>query len=281
MPDYVIRAEIAPRFPFGLPDGRHKLRPSDTDLCRLSEELAAEVSFPRPDSHAIRFDALVGGYTASLVDNVLSLHITAEDQSQATERADESVAKYVRGLMLERGYEFQGTLTHITDETGEERSLQVGLGSPSSTYSLRKMRRAMNAAAAMSSNDDAVLQKALIYMEHAQVLMHASHFHPHLESRAFLIAPAFLSVWKALTVILGDPSTDRDYQSRVRRFGFPRGFWTDRVKPIKDVRDSMDVAHYSLELDVENGIRTAYWDAERLCREVLLKYFRWLEQSAR
>lgn len=265
-----------------MPDGRWTLQPSDPELVALAQDLPVGTSFPRPETHAIRFHTVVDGLPASIEDNIVDLEIEATDSREAKRVAEEAAAKFVRGLVQERGLEFFATLTQVTDlETREVRPLHTHTGDGGAGYSLRKMRRAMVAAAAMSSIDDPVLQKALIYMEQAQVLMGQAHFHPHLASRAFLIAPAYLNVWKAITVILGDPSSDRDYQSRFREFGFEKNFWRHRVKPVKDVRDSMDVAHYSLEDGVEKEIREAYWGAERLCRDIIRQYFAFRREGSR
>lgn len=62
------------------------------------------------------------------------------------------------------------------------------------------------------------------------------------ESFQSLLPLRFLQFWKALTVITGDTS-DKDHQSRSKKLGLGSQFYSDRVKPLKDLRDQFDVAH--------------------------------------
>jgi hypothetical protein len=55
----------------------------------------------------------------------------------------------------------------------------------------------------------------------------------------------FLQYWKALTAIVGDPSGDRDHQSRPTKLGLGRQFFRQVVRPLTEIRDNFDVAHIS------------------------------------
>jgi hypothetical protein len=56
----------------------------------------------------------------------------------------------------------------------------------------------------------------------------------------------FLQLFKALVVLVGEPGVDSDYQRRARHLDLPADFWQSRVKPLYDVRNDEDVAHYRL-----------------------------------
>lgn len=59
-----------------------------------------------------------------------------------------------------------------------------------------------------------------------------------------LVVPLqFLQYWKCLTLIVGDPSKDKDHQIRPKSLGLGRQFFRARVSPLHDLRNSFDVAH--------------------------------------
>ena len=131
----------------------------------------------------------------------------------------------------------------------------------------------MATAASATHLDDRRLSKALMYREHAAFLFEArtrvGFFTHHF---SFLLTSAYLNMWKAITTILGDPSIDRDYQSRFRTFALPDGYWDDHVKPLKQVRDDVDVAHYSLEPDTITRVEESFGSAGQVCKVVLNAY---------
>jgi hypothetical protein len=140
-------------------------------------------------------------------------------------------------------------------------------------YSLDGLEKNVRAAVTRCSTEDERLTKALLYYEHARFLFrmceYAGFFSPHF---SFLLTSAYLNLWKAITLILGEPGTDLDYQSRFRSFELPKNYWRDEVQPLAEVRNAFDVAHYSMDSAAIERVETSFGKAEQLCRTVLRAY---------
>lgn len=64
------------------------------------------------------------------------------------------------------------------------------------------------------------------------------------DDRLLAITPLrFLQYWKAIAVIIGDPSRDRDHQERPKKLGLGRHFFRQRIHPMNELRNNFDVAH--------------------------------------
>ena len=86
-----------------------------------------------------------------------------------------------------------------------------------------------------------------------------------------LLEPAcFLQFWKAIATIAGDPSADRDHQSRCRRFGLGTQYYEQEIRPLHGTRNSFDVAHMA-PLDAPAFVRRD--DVEK-CRRVASELIR-------
>ena len=102
------------------------------------------------------------------------------------------------------------------------------------------------------------------------MLQEFSETHPLSSPHAaFSRALAFLQLFKALTAIVGDPSSDRDYQSRCRKLGLPKDFWQTKAKPLYEIRNDDDVAHYSHSFPEPGAFLTQYSQAVVVFREAL------------
>ena len=53
----------------------------------------------------------------------------------------------------------------------------------------------------------------------------------------------FLQYWKALATVAGDPSADRDHQTRTQELGLGKDFFSREIRPLHRIRDSFGVAH--------------------------------------
>jgi hypothetical protein len=78
---------------------------------------------------------------------------------------------------------------------------------------------------------------------------------------------------------LGEPCVDSDYQNRFLRFGLTKGYWQDRVRPLQDVRNDFDVAHYSLSPGDIERVEKSFAVAGTVCREVLQAYVKYLDKQ--
>lgn len=87
-----------------------------------------------------------------------------------------------------------------------------------------------------------------------------------------LISAVFLNLWKAVSTIVGDPSHDRDYQKRYKKFGFDYQFFTSKIQLLNKLRNSYDVAHYSLDENLLKEVDANVGEAQNIAAEVLRKY---------
>ncbi len=86
-----------------------------------------------------------------------------------------------------------------------------------------------------------------------------------------LLAPfCFLQFWKALATVVGDPSNDRDHQSRYRQFGLDKAdndYYRRVLLPLHTIRNQFDVAHIASLQEPEFVI----WTDVSRCRTVALE----------
>lgn len=65
--------------------------------------------------------------------------------------------------------------------------------------------------------------------------------------RAQLAREAISNFYRAIATLIGDPSKDRDYQSRYRSFGISRNYFTDEIEWLRTLRNRQGIGHYSTD----------------------------------
>ena len=147
-------------------------------------------------------------------------------------------------------------------------------------YSTREVQQRLEVAFQWATRVDERGRKALLYFEHGCLLSEFAQTLPMFSAHAgFSWALAFLQLYKALATILGEPGTDRDYQSRAGRLGLPSDFWATRVKELYNVRNDEDVAHYSLNVPDHGAMINRFGQAGGAFRDVFAAYMRTLPQD--
>jgi hypothetical protein len=91
-----------------------------------------------------------------------------------------------------------------------------------------------------------------------------------------LIASVFLNLWKAISVIVGDPNEDSDYQRRYKKLNLDYGFFKTKIEKIRYLRNTCDVAHYSLTEESLKEIEVNFGEADSTVTEVLRRYREYL-----
>ncbi len=230
----------------------------------------------RRDEDAVRFSGKIAGLLLTVRDNFFSLQVDANDRGAALRLGVDRFECFLRLLSLEYGNAFSYEVLQIESADGD---LEVNPGHQmvelmrATMFNTEQLVQHIGTAAASAQLDDPRLSKALMYREHAAFLfegrMRVGFFSPHF---SFVLTSAYLNMWKAITTILGDPSIDSDYQSRFQKFGLPKGYWDDNVKPLKKIRDEVDVAHYSLETDTIQILDGAFGAAGQVCKVVIKAY---------
>lgn len=237
----------------------------------------------RREEETVQFSGNIGGLPLTVRDNFFSLGVDATDRGTALRLGVAQFELFLRLLSLEYGNAFSYEVLQIESADGDlevNPSPQMVELIRATMFNTEQLVGHIMTAAASAHLDDPKLSKSLMYREHAAFLfetrVRVGFFTPHF---AFLLTSAYLNMWKAITTILGDPSMDSDYQSRFQKFGLPKGYWDDDVKPLKKIRDDVDVAHYSLETDTIQIVEGAFGAAGQVCKVVVKAYVAHLKST--
>lgn len=279
---YKVLFKVLPPRVFGLPDDDAIVVKTSTDRKILSPTIDIQsgnvishgtFSEYRSLDEALSIRLISGEMTLEVRDNFFELIVRAENTRSAVVSATVFFERFLRHVMADYGDLFEYEIIQVKNEEGE---LQKEWGDRSgkimrlAMYNLDNLAEQLQRAADRAQVGDESLNKALVYYEHARFLYKARDHAPPLSAHSSMIlTSAYLYLWKALSVLLGEPGTDKDFQSRFRVYGFPKGFWKERMEPLYKIRCHYDVAHYRLEpLDVER-IEDAFHKATGVCREVI------------
>jgi hypothetical protein len=213
-------------------------------------------------------------FSVSIHDNFLDVGARGADPQSVADEVLAYVDTLIQALSSMYGERFVASLLVAEDETGAQQSVRVVPRKmqlfAATVYNTTELSERFVKAATWATAADDVARKALFYFEHACLLNEFSQTLPLSGPHAaFSRASAFLQLFKALTALIGDPSSDRDYQSRCRSLGLQRDFWQVRAKPLYDVRNEDDVAHYTHELPEPGAFMAQYSQAVSVFRDAL------------
>jgi len=289
---FLLGCEVSPSSSFGLPDGDVLVLPTPGGrLIGPSVHSRAGVTFSRgtlPEyrrlESRLETDSTVGVTRLRFVDNALELQFEALNQSSALEVGLATVDTFLQRLTLEHGRRFSARPLFLEDEHQNLVPLPFALFRGTVTvFDLRELKGQIESAAANLEAHDEVLQKALDYYEHALFLSSAAPEPDGLtqshRTASHLLAAAFLFLWKALSVIVGDPSVDSDYQSRYRRLGLDYAFFAGPIEDIRRLRNAEDVAHYRVDNMGIAAIKEQFNAAKVTVRTVVKAYIAQLPRA--
>ena len=80
----------------------------------------------------------------------------------------------------------------------------------------------------------------------------------YVRAHSYLAADIFSNYHRAASVIVGDPSKDKDYQSRYKKMGLSDEDWKN-VERVRKLRNDYGVAHYDLGTRLHNSNRNWTW----------------------
>lgn len=270
--------QIHPPYIFGLPDGQKVVQPDGMQATvQLDGRTGMVVSRPTVSQYRANADAIseklkIGPAELQINDDYARITVTSQSPQDGYVNAVHLMTRFLRHLMIGSMPYFSAIPIQI--EADDETAIPVkGFRTlfEAASYSLESLRHGMRVAAKFVSIEDPRANRSLMYFEHARYLINSVHTHPDPHS-LFVKCSAFLYFWKSLTSVLGDPANDKDHQTRYCQLGFPREFWNTRVKPMKLLRDSADVAHHNLEPDRANLVVDRLNEIDDLCREVITRY---------
>ncbi len=141
-------------------------------------------------------------------------------------------------------------------------------------YNLERMKRNIELAQEFLSLSDLKLDKAIQYFEQAIMLNKERSKIAPIFSRnhSQIVSSIFLNLWKALSVVVGDPSVDSDYQKRYKTLGFDYDYFKTKIEWIRELRNDYDVAHYSISEQEIEEIKDNFGKAQKIDVEVLQRY---------
>ncbi len=287
MPQFTLRFQFLPPGPFGLPDGDRVVVPSgrvDGDVegpafDAVTGKLVRHgtLSQYRKPEQAVQAEFARNGIRFSVRDNIAEIVIESPNSRTAYDTGQELADLIAQGLSVHFGIHFRAEFLTLEDDKGVPhpvpRSYQIPFGI--TWYDLTKARELLGIAFEWALTSDDRSRKAMLYFEHACVLANfAWSLSPKHAHAAFTQALAFLQLFKAVVIILGEAGVDRDYQRRASALGLPPDFWTSKVKPLYSIRNDDDVAHYSLQLPDLRAFLDRFRDAAAVFREALTAYLR-------
>ena len=283
---FQVTFEINPGGPFGVPqDGVTILRGEagkqfvgDTyhpaKMIRVGWGSLPEF---RADNEAIKRSFRLGDTQARLNDNFLFIELEADSEREAYTRAAHEVDTFLKNLSLNQGGLFTARPLIIEAEDG--RTFPVPKYSSLGTvtvYNLDQLSRNIDEALKYQRLSDQRLERAVRYWSHARFLFgkRMEIANPLSEHHTLLISSIFLNLWKAVSIVVGDPSKseDSDYQSRYRKLGFDYEFFRTKIEKIRELRNNYDVAHYSMSEEAIQEIESNFGEADNTVSEVLKRY---------
>ncbi len=280
---YMLTFEISPPGVFGLPEEGITVLPGVagsiySDSIHTATGIRAGYgTLPqyREEDEAINESVALDGFHADIKDNFLVLTVDALDHREAQKKGIQSVDRFLQHLSVSARRVFTFRLLICDTPTGETFPVPTLVGlAHVTTYDLPGLVSNIKEAESYASFVDQRLQRALEYYEHAQLLYERRGSIADMTSRHFtrLVATVLLNHWKAVSTVVGDPSVDRDYQSRYRQLGFDRQFFKNRIEVLRNLRNKYDVAHYSLAPDDLARVEAEVGQAQQTAIEVIKKY---------
>lgn len=287
MATFRLAFRLQPPGPFGLPDGdrvvvstmeggREIVGPAiDTRTGQVASH--GTLSQYRSPEQAV--DLSIASHTSelTLTDNYLRLSVDADSAQDAVDTAIPLADRLSQALSALHGTRFSATYLSTEDKLGNPQPVRARpqqlLRFEVTVFNTAELCDRVRTAFAWAENADAPARKALLYFEHACLLQeYSSTLQPLSTHASFTQALAFLQLFKALTSIVGEPGTDRDYQRRSATLGLAADFWQTKVKPLYTVRCEEDVAHYSREMPEPGVFLRRYGEAAAVFNEALSAY---------
>jgi hypothetical protein len=274
MQPFHLLFKISPSGFFGLPDGSRVVLPVRENreivgpvLDTRTGHLVAHgtMSEFRPSDGCASASISVNGIKSSLRDNFLKLDLEALSAQDAVQAGVSYAKSVMQALSVMHRERFSAEFMSIEDSLGNVQRPGAPLNSNLlniTNYHIGELNQRFVEVVQWAGIIDARAKKALFYFEHACLLNEFSQSLPFSGPHAaFSRSLAFLQVFKALTSIIGDPSSDKDYQSRCKRLGLGKDFWPKKAQPLYLVRSQKDVAHYSESLPEMGAFLELYGQA--------------------
>lgn len=271
---------VEPRANFGLPDGETVVHPSDDQWVTMHWPIEGggtrwgTLSRYRSDEEAIHEALeLASGARGTLQDNNLILEVDALSANAAANIAVAAAERFLAHVAVSTGVRFTFELGGMRLANGPSiKVIRPNRNYKAVLYGLQQLRECVRADQRYARLEDARLDRSLTYFTHAKFLMEEAQQLPKTDADFFLIpSSVFMNLWKAVTVIVGEPG-ERDYQSRYRKLGLDPGFFKSKLEWMKGIRDSRDVAHHDLSGAGAEAVLESLTQGVEIARQVIMAY---------
>jgi len=305
--EYYFIFRIKPEGVFGLPEENTTVIPS-----RIKEWISPTVdtiagkligygtlSQYRAEEEKFTLDTEVLGVGIRFNDNFMHIRILSKDWREALDKALKLVKDLIIALTLfygvpqkkdikftastlftyeiVAGYDFYGRVIPLP------KALYLGTAR---FYDIEALKTQVKSSLELLELlDDERLRKSLEYFCHAIFLEEQRTKVlriPGMEfQQLYLLSDIILNLHKAVAVIIGDPSVDKDYQRRYREYGIDYSFWKEKIEELRRIRNAWDVAHYRLDKEALKSLNKKIGDAIDTTRKVIMKYVEYLKNKRR
>lgn len=276
MPVFRITFRIEPIYVFGIRTSSMEVIPVHEPPTLVFDHNTYEQWVTRPDGTSgerrsdemMRVDFSVDGISFVWTDSMCTATLDAPDGKSAVNRADTCLTRILH-LLMGTTPGVQALLTsHVVDVSVGGRPLKnmVSDWLRFRVYDNLSLAANIIETVELTSHvpSDKRLDRSLMYMGIGDAMSELFGADTPDEYSAETLPIQFLQYWKALTVIAGDASRDKDHQIRPTKLGLGREFFRQRVKPLNELRDRSDVAHSINPRDA----RAVSSDDVTECREV-------------
>jgi hypothetical protein len=272
---------MQPASVFGVPDEKRIARPNRGALYRPDQRHKqtlvrigyGDLPIYRDPKDAIRQSISSDMCLLTVTDN----YLTVEYEADMTEPLPPAILEQVQRLTQHLSVDI-GCLAHakhILTERGTSVDMPQQFMQKWILYDLDQVRRVIRDVGPYCRLTDPVLAKALLYHEHGLLLLQAIEDVPRgLErQRLFLQISAFMSFWKAISLVAGDPQ-QRDHQRRCKAIkGLPKRFYDNHIRKMHELRNHFDVAHSSLD-EMRLQLAAQQVGSAKTIAETLIKAYR-------
>lgn len=285
--------KVSPTGVFGVPDGDKTVLPAEAGRQIYGAAIRTSVLVPfghgtlsefRKDDEALTLNLEDCGIMLRAKDNFWTIIVEVDNVAAAHARVAPVLERLFHYLSTEYGVRFtyEGLFVDLSDgSTRRWPELKRVSMATMTMYDVKALQEHVEQAFQRAHQSDARLDKAYAYFESAlQMRGAAVESDPVRTSTHLLWSIAFLQLWKTITIILGDPSGDRDYQKRFRLLGLPDTFWKEEVDPLYQVRSHEDVAHHKIDSD-PSVVQAAFGKAVGVAKRALRAYSDHLKDASR
>lgn len=285
---YEIIFTLEPAWPFGLPQEGMTVIPSGTTwdgpwVDTWSGVVASHGTLSQYRATPVEGVVEVAAAEFRLRDNFLFVTLAAQTPTDAVSLAKRHAARFCMTLTMKSGTYFRAAVrggSNRDTQSGLQPNPRLALGLVG-FYDLSRMRDAVTKLRGVLRAEDAKLDRALAYFYHGAFLSRSlDRIEDELSFHAYYtLTEVILNFYKAMSVIVGDPSCGDKHQSVYKTRGVPDELWA-RTERVRRSRNDKDVAHYRAIPEQFENVRAAACEARKVAAEVIEAYASWLSKDA-